>query len=233
MTLDELLTANPQLHDGGTMSWRASNHLLRFLDTHLRPGDRTLEIGAGVTTILFALKGTHHRAIVPFAQEAKQILVFCDAHGIARHEVSFCIDRSEAALPGLELSDLDLVLIDGAHGFPTPFLDFHYTAGRLKVGGLLVIDDTQLWTGHTLKAFLLQEREWRLEVDLAPRSVVFRKMLPYASGNNETFQPYVMAETARIARRHRWRRAVGRCMPRAVSAIVRSLRRPGRAGSPP
>jgi len=221
MTLHELLAADPQLHDGGAISWRASNHILRFLDAHVRPGDQTLEIGAGVTTVLFALKGARHRAVVPVADEAKRILAFCDDHGIARAGLSFCIERSDAALPGLDLTDLDLILIDGAHGFPTPFIDFHYTAGRLKVGGSLIIDDTQLWTGHVLKAFLSQEPEWSLETDFAPRSVVFRKIAPYESGKNETFQPYVMAETARIARRQRWRLAVGRCIPGPVSALIR------------
>jgi hypothetical protein len=233
MTLQELLDADPQLHDGGSMSWRASNHILRFLDAHVRPGDRTLEIGAGVTTVLFALKGARHRAVMPFVDEADRILAFCDEHGIGRTGLSFCIDRSDACLPRLDLTDLDLVLIDGAHGFPTPFIDFHYTGGRLKVGGYLIIDDTHLWTGHTLKAFLSQEPGWALETDFAPRSVVFRKIAPYESGENETFQPYVMAETVRLERRRRWRLAVGRCIPRPVSAMLRGFRRAARAGLPP
>jgi hypothetical protein len=39
---------------------------------------------------------------------------------------------------------LDLVLVDGGHGFPTPILDWYYGAGRLRQGGVVIVDDLQL-----------------------------------------------------------------------------------------
>jgi hypothetical protein len=51
------------------------------------------------------------------------------------------------------LPPLDIVLIDGAHAFPFPFLDWYFTASALKAGGLLVIDDVQIATGTILADF--------------------------------------------------------------------------------
>jgi Methyltransferase domain len=198
MTLEELLQAKPKFPQdasGDSYSWQVSRNVLSFIDAHVREGSRTLEVGAGVSTVLFALKGCTHVSIVPAEVETVRIKAFCRAYGIPIDRLTFKIDRSDHCLPQLELADLDLVLIDGAHGFPIPFLDWHYTAERLKVGGLLIIDDTQLWTGHILKMFLMDEPEWELVVDYVPRSVVFRKVREGGCGKNESAQPYVMRRT--------------------------------------
>jgi Methyltransferase domain len=198
MNLEDLLRAKPKLHQdasGEPYSWQVSRNVLSFIDGHVGEGFRTLEIGAGVSTILFALKGAIHVCVVPSEEETVRIKTVCREHDISMDTVTFKIDRSDRCLPQLELSDLDLVLIDGAHGFPIPFLDWHYTADRLKVGGLLIIDDTQLWTGHILKMFLMAEPEWELEVDYVPRSVVFRKVAEGGCGKNESAQPYVVHRT--------------------------------------
>ena len=67
------------------------------------------------------------------------------------------------------------MLIDGSHAFPAPFIDWLYTASALKVGGHLIVDDTQLWTGHVLKQFLDEEAGWALRHAYAGRSAVFVK----------------------------------------------------------
>jgi predicted O-methyltransferase YrrM len=198
MNLDDLLRAKPQFHQdasGNPYSWQVSRNVLSFIDRHVSKGSRTLEVGAGVSTVLFALKGAIHLCVVPFEEETVRIKAFCREHDISTDTVTFKIDRSDRCLPQLQLADLDLVLIDGGHGFPIPFLDWHYTAEGLRVGGLLIIDDTQLWTGHTLKMFLMDEPEWMLEVDYAPRSVVFRKVKEGCVGKHESSQPYVVHRT--------------------------------------
>lgn len=198
MNLQELLRAEPKFHQdasGAPYSWQVSRDVLAFIDAHVGEGSRTLEVGAGVSTVLFALKGATHVCIVPSEDETARIKLFCQRHDVPMERLAFKIDRSDHCLPQLQLSDLDLVLIDGAHGFPIPFLDWHYTADRLKVGGLLIIDDTQLWTGHILKMFLMEEPEWELEVDYPPQSVVFRKVAEGGCGKNEGAQPYVVRGT--------------------------------------
>jgi hypothetical protein len=192
------LAADPKFYRDGAgqlHSWRLSDALLAFIERHVSQGSKTLEIGAGVSTVLFAIKRTRHIAIVPNEDEASRIAAFCDAHRIARDTLTFEIDVSERCLPRLEVSGLDLVLIDGSHAFPMPFIDWYYTADRLRLGGLLLVDDTHLWTGHTLKTFLAAEPGWKLEADFPPRSVVFRKREGRTWGKNESEQPYVMQQT--------------------------------------
>jgi predicted O-methyltransferase YrrM len=198
MDLDDLLRAQPKLHQdasGQPYSWQLGNNLLRFIDSHVGEGARTLEVGAGVSTVLFALKGATHLCIVPFEDEVTRIKAFCRDHHIPIDKLRFEIDRSDRCLPLLDIDGLDLVLIDGAHGFPIPFLDWYYTADRLKVGGLLLIDDANIWTGYVLKSFLMAEPEWKLEVDYPPRSVVFRKLQAGGCGKNEWAQPHVVQQT--------------------------------------
>jgi hypothetical protein len=49
----------------------------------------------------------------------------------------------------VELDPLDLVLVDGSHSFPQVFfIDWFYTAGALKIGGHLLVDDVHVWTGR-------------------------------------------------------------------------------------
>ena len=198
MDLTELLQAHPKMHTGMSgqpLSWQLADNLLHFIDTHVQERAKTLETGAGVSTILFALKGASHVCIVPDQDEIARIKAFCRNHGIPLDNLTFEVDRSDRCLPRLEVTGLDFVLIDGAHGFPIPFLDWWYTADRVKVGGLLAIDDTEIWTGYVLKMFLMAEPAWELEADYAPRSVVFRKLRTGGLGQNEWDQPYVVEQT--------------------------------------
>jgi hypothetical protein len=181
-TLSDLLWANgPKLfidHEGVARSWAVSDDMLRLLDRYVGPDSRTLETGAGVTTVLFAMKGAQHTCIVPFAQEVETIKAYCASKHIPLGRTEFVVDKSETVLPTAKLQPLDLVLIDGAHGFPVPLIDWYFTADHLKVGGHLILDDTHLWSVNILKQFLQDEPEWRLVQDMRPRNGAPRHASP-------------------------------------------------------
>jgi Methyltransferase domain len=106
--------------------------------------------------------------------------------------VTFHCGRSDEVLPGLDPSPLDFVLIDGGHGFPVPFIDWWYAGQRLRAGGLVVVDDTHLWTGRILARFLQEEPNWELVETLPMRSVVFRRTSDGPAGLQEwNRQPFV------------------------------------------
>jgi len=153
-----------------------TDEVLHFISEHIDNSSYTLETGCGLSTVLFALAGGHHICITPAEHEIQRIKDYCQKNNIPTDQFTFYLDVSEKVLPGLECEPLDLVLIDGRHGFPAPFIDFYYTADKLKIDGLLVIDDTWLWTGEALKQHLLLEPEWKLEADFSPRTSVFRKL---------------------------------------------------------
>jgi predicted O-methyltransferase YrrM len=160
----QLIADPPKLHSAGgalTSRWKLQDADLRYLDQILRPGMRTLETGAGISTVVFALKGAEHTCIVPDQELVNRIKGFCSESAISLGKVEFVVDRSEDALPRLTRRDYDFALIDGRHGFPAPFIDCYYAAGLLKIGGLLMVDDLHIWTVDLLVQYLRSDENWR------------------------------------------------------------------------
>src|SRR5262249_6623170 len=145
----------PLLHSGRTCTLGIHGDLGRFLDETARSGYVTLETGSGLSTIvLLAADVAHHIAITPAADEVVAGRAACLERGIPTHALEPVLEASQVYLPRANLPQLDLVLIDGDHAFPTPFMDWYYTADRLRVGGWMIVDDTQLVTGRILADFM-------------------------------------------------------------------------------
>lgn len=203
MTLDDLLRAAPVFHcdaAGEPRSYQISDDVLAFIDRHIGPASRTLEVGAGVSTVLFAMRGAEHVCVCPASDEVERIRAWCAARDVDLARVRFEIATSTACLPELAIGDVDLVLIDGAHGFPTPFIDWYYAERHLRPGGHLVVDDTHVWTGHVLRAFLASQPEWRLAADHPPRCAIFEKLAHGSGDRNEWHQPFVVEQTLEALR---------------------------------
>jgi predicted O-methyltransferase YrrM len=159
--VDRLLADPPAVHamaagpDPEIGIWSTDRDCYLLLAEHAAPGTRTLETGSGVSTILFAALGAVHTCVTPAQSEADRILAYCSSHDIATSSLTFEIGRSDEVLPRLASDDrLDVVLIDGGHGFPTPIIDWYYAASRLRSGGLLVCDDVALPAVAHLCAFV-------------------------------------------------------------------------------
>ncbi|MDD5584105.1 MAG: class I SAM-dependent methyltransferase [Candidatus Omnitrophica bacterium] len=156
---------------------------------------KTLETGAGLSTVIFALKGTQHTCVTPDKNAVVNMLAYCKQKNISVERIDFQIQRSEDALPHLQLKDLDLVLIDGRHAFPTPFIDWYYASSGLKNGGILIIDDTNVWTGKILEEFLCLEAEWQLVKRIRERAVIFIKKAGGGHAKEFHQQPFVMLKS--------------------------------------
>jgi predicted O-methyltransferase YrrM len=203
MTLQDVLNDAPLLHRDETATLQLSNEVLEFIGANVNETAKTLETGAGISTIVFALKGTEHVCITPEQSEVDAITRYCARRGISLAKTHFHVEKSAHVLPRLQLPELDLVLLDGLHGFPAPFIDWQYTHAALKIGGILLIDNAELWTGDTLTRVLLGEPEWKLEKQITAfaRTDVFRKLR--ASRDKEwSEQSYVVrnSDLARIAK---------------------------------
>jgi predicted O-methyltransferase YrrM len=195
MDLEGVLAYPPLLHadrTGSPVSWGASGRLLRYLDDSLHEGDVTLETGAGISTIVFAINRCHHTAIVPDAIQAEKIKEWCEDNKVATDRLSFIIDTSQNVLPDLEIApSLDVCLIDGAHGFPLPFIDWFYMGQRLKPGGLVLVDDVQIWTGRVLRDFLSKEPHWVID-HAEPFEFFAARRTTSAEANEWDEQPFVL-----------------------------------------
>lgn len=60
-------------------------------------------------------------------------------------------------------------------GSPSLFIDWHYTSGRLKIGGVLTLDDYVMPSVRILYDFLCGESEWEL-IKTFQNTAFFRKV---------------------------------------------------------
>ncbi|HEV3229141.1 MAG TPA: class I SAM-dependent methyltransferase [Solirubrobacteraceae bacterium] len=223
MELKDLLANRPLVHGESASPYAMGldEEILAFIDDHVRDSMHTLETGAGVSTALFAVKGSEHTCVVPSATEIERITAWCAAAGVSTDRITFHAARSEELLPRLAPTELDLVLIDGSHGFPAPFIDWFYAGRRLREGGILIVDDTEVWTGAVLKRFLQEEPGWRLISRVPMRTAVFRRESGGGSREEWVDQPFVVRRSwthgvrrvirngvrfAYLVRRRRWNR---------------------------
>jgi hypothetical protein len=199
VTVDDLLRDPPAMHGvaDDPRLYCLNADALRFIEATVGPGQSTLETGSGLSTIVLASSAAAHTCVVPNAEQVARITAYCHRQGMALDHVTFEIDCSEKVLPRLDMTPLDLVLLDGSHSFPQVFIDWFFVAERLVVGGHIVIDDIHLWTGKVLRDFLKAEPGWALVSVLGGRTAVFRKDEGVDVGRAWTRQPYV-------ATRSRW-----------------------------
>jgi glycosyltransferase involved in cell wall biosynthesis/predicted O-methyltransferase YrrM len=184
ITFDEYLADPPLVHtwdDGRT--WNSggfSADYLRLIHdlASAVPQARIVETGAGNSSIAFLYSQPARLvSIAPDAGLFQRIEGYCTKAGIDASRWDRIVEQSETALPRLMLSELhqfDIALIDGCHGMPTVFVDFVYMHARLKVGGLIIIDDVQIHSAKELALLLANEPGFTL-VRQMHKLVVFRK----------------------------------------------------------
>ena len=194
MTLEELLADPPRVHDwipGQLIASGLPREAFQYIHDHTGPASRTLETGAGISTMVFALRRARHTCVAPDPDEIDRLRRYAAERGIAVDSIDFQVQRSDQFFHAREVGELDLVLVDGCHGFPSPFLDWFYTAAKLRVGGILVVDDVQIWTGAVLRDFLAAEPEWRLIAPHSAKTAIFEKVADYVPWKEWNAQPYV------------------------------------------
>lgn len=178
MLIERLIQDNPHFHlyKGEFTNWSVHPDTLRFIYGMLAPGMKTLETGCGQTTVVFAIANAKHICVMPDAGEAERVQQYCARLGL-ENKITFVIESSDEALARDERipAELDFVFIDGAHAFPASIIDWHYTARRLKIGGILGIDDFSMPSVQILYNFLCTEDEWQF-VGIVQNTAFFRKV---------------------------------------------------------
>jgi predicted O-methyltransferase YrrM len=222
MDLAGLLRDPPPLHrtaDGRPVPWRVDEQLLRQVARLAADAGRTLETGAGLSTLVFAMSGARHTAVVPDEALVRRVRDWCAEHGVSDSKLEFEIGPSQAVLPRLPDEPLDLVLIDGEHGFPAPFIDWYYAGRRVKEGGHLVVDDAHIWTGRVLRDFLRGDDQWSIVHEDWMGFFIARRVSVGRMGGWRD-QPYVARRSFAQASPSRLRRLVG-----TAARHLRHLRR--------
>lgn len=172
----------------------------RFLYESISEDGRTLETGAGISTLIFALRRSTHIAVTPNASEVATIQAYARTNHISLDRVEFIVEPSDLYLPRCVTQDLDLVLIDGKHAFPWPIIDWFYTADKLKVGGILILDDLQLSSVSILRDFILEDPRWKFIKSFGRRTLAARKIARSVHDVAWHMQPYISRRYGRRAR---------------------------------
>jgi predicted O-methyltransferase YrrM len=192
LSFDELIHQAPLIHNERTRTWSIHPELARFLDGAVGPETIALETGSGLSTLVILRKRPRlHIAVQPVADEFVVIMEFAAKHGIATEGFRPVVARSQDCLPTVDVPPIDLVLIDGDHSFPTPFVDWFYTADRLRVGGLMIVDDIHVGTGAILNAFMEADPKWERVLVEPERFAIYRKSVSGINVGDWVIQPFL------------------------------------------
>ena len=150
--------------------------VLSFIAQNVNEGSKTLETGAGCSTLVFAFLGTDHTAVTPSHSEIELISDYATENEIPMDAVRFIQESSDQYLPSCKEGGFDLVLLDGKHAFPWPIIDWFFTADKLKEGGLMIIDDAEMRSVSILVDFMRSDTGWQLIESFSGKTIVFKKM---------------------------------------------------------
>lgn len=122
---------------------------------------RSVETGAGKSTLLLSHISDHHTV---FAVDGGESLTRARKSPLLRSgHVMFVEGPTQITLLGHDFRDpLQLVLIDGPHGFPFPDLEYWKLYPHLDRGGLLVLDDIHIPTIRRLFDVLAEDEMFTL-----------------------------------------------------------------------
>lgn len=137
-------------------SYSIDNQVLKYLQS-FEKFEKTLEFGAGYSTVVLASLSHEHTVVNPDKISNKLIKEFINNHDLKKGNLQFIEKTSEQALLSGDLllrDNFELILIDGAHGFPFPILDFQASRNLLGEKGLLLIDDIHIKASKILDTFI-------------------------------------------------------------------------------
>jgi len=183
-------SAKQTLGEGGYHCYGIEPQLAEFIYDNVDPGFYTLETGAGLSTLVFALCRSKHICITPSKTEVDIIKTYGVKNNIDLGNVTFIHQGSEDYLPQLK-ANIDIVLLDGKHAFPWPFIDWFYSSRILKTGGQLILDDINIEPVCIIKNFMLEDNNWSLH-KFFDKSCVFIKTGSNIHDTAWHMQPYVM-----------------------------------------
>lgn len=144
-------------HDSGNLNpavLRAiANHATRI------QARETVETGCGLSTVILSvIADCHHCFTIAGGNALEQVQ---NVSHIRLDRVNFIIGPSQVTVPRHSFArPLDLVLIDGPHGFPFAHLEYFYFYQRVRKGGILVVDDIHIPTVRQMYDVLRDDKMW-------------------------------------------------------------------------
>ncbi len=161
----------PSLHKAGTFSARSLDAIVGHASG---PIAHSAETGSGASTLLFSHLSAHH-TVFALDDGTNSIRGVETSPLLRRDVVTFVEGPTQVTLPRHTFTDrLQLVLIDGPHGYPFPDLEYYYLYPHLDPGALLIVDDIHIPTITNLFEFLCADDMFALQ-EVVETTAFFRR----------------------------------------------------------
>ncbi|WP_417488436.1 hypothetical protein [Maricaulis sp.] len=141
-----------------------------YLAMLVKPGDKTLQIGGSELGTVFLQRGAFHQVIAPLAQ-IDQLQTQCERRSIKTDRLS----QQPGKAPERDRSQIDAALVGSDLGFPAMAGNWRQIAGRMKLGGVLVLMGAGQGSAARLADALMSDEGWALQEMIAGDVAVFRK----------------------------------------------------------
>jgi len=178
-----------ELQHGAPGAGSVSERVLRkIVELSPKPLRYSAETGAGKTTVLLSHLADHHLCFtcddreVPWQKRSN--LDFVQNCPLFRFDkITFVLGPTQRTLPSYKFSHMiDVALIDGAHGYPFPEMDYYFFYPHLRAGALLIVDDINIPTIRRLAQFLSEDEMFE-QIHVEGNTAFFRRTTA------ETFNP--------------------------------------------
>lgn len=155
-----------------------STDTLCGIERHLRSMEFSAETGCGKSTILFSNYSEHHLVFTlddRFKEDQSSVLFYQQSPLTISDKIDAIFGPTQKTLTIHKFDKgLDLVLIDGPHGYPFPELEYFYFYPHIKTGGLLIIDDVHLPTVGRLADFVAEDDMFEF-VEMIEMTALFKR----------------------------------------------------------
>jgi hypothetical protein len=224
-SFDEILrgiaAVGPGLHSAGTFSPRALEAIARAAQKlQIR---NSVETGSGASTLLLSHLSERH-TVFAVDDASGSVVNVRRSPLLCQNVVTFVEGPTQATLPRHSFTEkLQLVLIDGPHGYPFPDLEYYYLYPHLETGALLILDDIHIPTVHNLFQFLRRDAMFELHKVVQTTAFFTRTIAPTfdSFGDGWRQQNY----NARPLLRYTWRESIKSHLPTSIHRSLSRLKR--------
>ncbi len=119
------------------------------------------ETGSGLSTLLFSQLSRRH---LVFTLEQDDSSRQVRASPLLKEGIcEFVLGPTQRTIPRYDFKEpLQVIFLDGPHGYPFPEIEYCFLYPHLEPGGLLILDDIHIPTIFNLFQFLREEAMFRL-----------------------------------------------------------------------
>ncbi|MCA0023552.1 MULTISPECIES: class I SAM-dependent methyltransferase [unclassified Mesorhizobium] len=162
-------------HDAGNLHPEVLEAIARHA-FHINASE-TAETGCGLSTVMLSTIVDAHTCFTIAA--GNSLAQVQNVPHLRTERVNFVIGPSQLTVPRHTFArPLDLVLIDGPHGFPFAHLEYFYFYQKIRKGGILVVDDIHIPTIRQLYDVLRDDKMWKHVEDVMTTAFFRRTEAP-------------------------------------------------------